>query len=255
MPAHFPLGISRTPLPLDPRELAATLGRSPADVLREGYLQVVRPEGELFLFLVQGKPHGAGKLDEDRFLPCSVADVFAGVRGATRVELVSTDLPLLLCMEVLFRKPPAAQIPSALLNSEELLYAVRQTGKDAVLVVRNGDARSLVFCRGGDPAALYPADGESFPEGGTVADQVVAFVQEHGSLTLDLYDEIRLPMAPDGGKSFESYLTELSTRPADRPAYVKPTHTMVVRLGNRVVFRWPLDVNQVKVGRGAEDRK
>src|SRR5439155_22521933 len=109
-------------------------------------------------------------------------------------------------------------------------------------------------CRGGDPAALYPAEGETFPEGQSVADQVVAYVQEKGNLTLDLYDEIRLPAAADAGKPFESYLAELATKPAGAPAsYVKPTHTVVVRLGPRVVFRFPLMADQVKVGRGADN--
>lgn len=252
MSARFPPPSSARALPADAKELSAILSRTPPDVLRDGWVRLHGFDAEHFLFLVQGKAHGAGRLEAgDRFGPIPFAGFFEACRNSKGAELCASDLPLLLCMEVLFRKAPAAQIPSNLLNGTDLLSAVQQTGKDAVLVIRREDARSLVFCRSGEPIALYPAEGEEFPEVGNVSDRVIEYVLAHRSLTLDLYDEIRIPAAPGAGKPFESYVQEVAARPAAAPA--QPTHTLVVRLGTRVVFRFPLATDAVTIGRGEDN--
>ena len=249
MSARFPAPATRA-LPADPKELASVLARTPSDVLREGYVRIHAGGADSFLFLVQGKAHAAGRLEDDRLGPIKIVELFEAARGATKVELVSTDLPLLLCMEVLFRKAPSAQVPSTLVKGEELLLAIRESGKDGVLVVRNGDSRSLVFCRGGELAALYPATGEEFPGGTSIGDRVVEYVLANRSLVLDLYEEIKLPAANDAGKPFDAYASEAAARPAGSVAASAPQHTIVVRLGPRVVFRFPASAESIAVGRG-----
>ena len=46
---------------------------------------------------------------------------------------------------------------------DTLLQFLLETGRDSVLVIRYGDARSMAFCQKGTPVRLYPAEGEEFP--------------------------------------------------------------------------------------------
>ena len=248
MAARFPT-LSSHPLPSDPRELASVLRSSVANgTVADGYLRAEAGSGEHFLFVHQGKAHSAGSLEEDRFTAKSFGDFFAALAGGAKVSFQATDAAMLLCTAVLFRKAPSAQIPARLLNSEELLYAIRETGKDAVLVVRNGDARSLVFCKGGEPASLYAADGERFADAATVADRIVSYLKANDGCHLDLYDEIKLKPAAGAGQPFESYAAA-----APRPGTVqKDVPSLIVRLGDRVVFRFPVTQEESLIGRGED---
>lgn len=242
--ARFPT-LSTSNLPADLGELVSVLRESLAKgTVSDGYVRASSPSGDLFLFFHQGKVHSAGALEEDRFSMKTVPELFGALATAKSVSFCQTDAAILLCTAVLFRKAPSAQIPAGLLNSEELLYAIRETGKDAVLVVRNGDARSLVFCKGGEPAALYAADGEPFPGKATVADQIVAYLKSRQGCHLDLYDEIKLKPAAEAGQPLESYL---ATAPRGREA---PVPSLIVRLGDRVAFRFPVTADESLIGRG-----
>lgn len=211
-----------------------------------GYLLAQADSVTHVLFLLQGKTFCAGSFQNDRFEALAIARFFAELSRARRVELCTTDLPLFLCTAVMFRKAPAAQIPLQLVDSAKLLGHIQQMGKDAVLVVRRGDARNVVFCREGKPQALYPAQGEHFPEGDSVDDRIIEYIYSGGAgdeLVLDLYDEIRLPPAPDAGHSLKSY-----REPSAIP--LGPQPLLVVQLGERVVFRYPILGAELSVGRG-----
>ena len=243
---RFPTLFTHT-LPADPRGLANVLTESVANgTVADGYVRVEAGGSEHFLFVHQGRAHSAGMLEEDRFVSRSFPEFFGAVSGAQRVTFQGTDAAMLLCTAVLFRKAPSAQIPARLLNSEELLYAIRETGKDAVLVVRNGDARSLVFCKGGEPAALFAADGEQFGDAGTVADQIVDYLKANPGCHLDLYDEIKIKPTPGAGQPFESYLAAMPRGGATQ----KEPPSLIVRLGDRVVFRYPVTTEEALIGRG-----
>lgn len=214
--------------------------------IRDGYVRATFTSGDHFLFFHQGKVHSAGALEEDRFSMKTVPEIFGTLAASKSVDFCHTDAAILLCTAVLFRKAPSAQIPAGLLNSEELLYAIRETGKDAVLVVRNGDARTLVFCKGGEPAALYAADGEPFPGLSTVADQIVGYLKDRKGCHLDLYDEIKLKPAADAGQPLESYL---AVAPKGKEAVLP---SLIVRLGDRVAFRFPVTADESLIGRGED---
>ena len=244
--ARFPT-LSTSNLPADPREMVSVLRESLAKgSVSDGYVRATFTTGDLFLFFHQGKVHSAGALEEDRFSMKTVSEVFGAIAAAKSVTLCQTDAAILLCTAVLFRKAPSAQLPAGLLNSEELLYAIRETGKDAVLVVRNGDARTLVFCKGGEPAALFAADGEPFPGRATVADQIVGYLKNKPGCHLDLYDEIKLKPAAEAGQPLESYL---ATAPKGKEA---PVPSLIVRLGERVAFRFPVTADESLIGRGED---
>lgn len=213
----------------------------------DGYLRATTAAGEAFLFFHQGRVHSAGALEDDRFVSKTFVEFFTMLAAAKSVSLCQTDPAILLCTAVLFRKAPSAQIPSRLLNSEELLYAFRESGKDAVLVVRNGDARSLVFCKGGEPVALYAADGEPFPGTATVADQIVGYLKDRPDCQLDLYDDIKLKPAAGAGQPLESYYIAAPRQPAP-PREAQPS--LIVRLGDRVAFRFPVPSTEALIGRG-----
>jgi pSer/pThr/pTyr-binding forkhead associated (FHA) protein len=216
--------------------------------LDQGYVhaRTTRPEDgaerDAFLFLRDGKTWCAGTRDADGSLGAlSVAEFLRSVRGAREVTLHRTDLPLFLCAAVLFRKPPAAHVPAALVDSEALLKSVRALGKDAVLAVQRGDAWALAFCRSGEPVALYSTDAT--PESGTVSDRLMELIYASpNDVTIQLYDEIKLPRASDAGQ-------ELSALAAPQ-AQDAAKGTLVVMLGDRVVFRHRLDKPETIVGRG-----
>lgn len=244
--ARFPT-LFTNKLPADPRGLANVLTESVANgTVSDGYVRAEADGREHFLFVHQGRTHSAGMLEEDRFVTRTFPEFFGAAAGAQRVTFQGTDAAMLLCTAVLFRKAPSAQIPARLLNSEELLYAIRETGKDAVLVVRNGDARSLVFCKGGEPAALYAADRERFGDAPTVADRIVEYLKVNAGCHLDLYDEIKIKPSPGAGQPFESYLAAMPR--AGAPAREPPS--LIVRLGDRVVFRFPVTAEESVIGRG-----
>lgn len=216
-------------------------------IVVDGYVRASTATGEHFLFVHQGKAHSAGALEDDRFGIKPFGEFFGAVAAAKSVSFCHTDAAMLLCTAVLFRKAPSAQIPASLLNSEELLYAIRETGKDAVLVVRNGDARTLVFCKGGEPAAVYVADGERFPDAATVADRIVSYLKTTPGCQLDLYDEIKLRPAEGAGQPLETYVAAVATAPKAKEG---PVPSLIVRLGDRVAFRFPITADESLIGRG-----
>lgn len=235
---------SKTDLPVFPESLVRRLGElGDAGALEHGYVRVETPDAVNLLFVLQGKAYSAGQIRDDYCSRSTISDFFHATANAQRAEFCTTDLPLFLCTMVLFRKQPVATIPSDLIDSESLIKHIRQTGRDAVLVIRRGTARSLVFCRSGEPAALYPAPDEDFPFAGSLAERIVKYVfsdMTFRGISLELYDEIRMPAADEAGKSFAAYLSDLETEeqqggvPAPR---VETTPNLLVWLGDRVVER------------------
>ncbi len=213
-----------------------------------GYVRAWTAKGQRFLFCLQGKVHSAGALAGDDFVAASIAETVQELRSLKRAIFCPTDVGLLLCLAVPFRKAPNAQVPANLVDPHMLLESVRKTGADSVLVVRRGDARSVAFCRNGEPEALYAAVDEPFAEDGSLADRIVEYVfaESPESVTLDIYDEIRLPPSKGAGEPLASYLA------AEVQALADPK-TLVVKLGERTVFHFPMTQEEVVVGRSPED--
>ncbi len=235
--------LSRSLIDADPAgEISAFLKSKAA----AGYVLAETANGSNALLVVNGKIFCAGTFQDDRFGMLPLPSFFASLEGAREIQLCETDLPLFLCTAVLFRKAPAAQIPLQIMDSATLLAHVQQMGKDAVLVVRRGEARNLVFCREGQPTAFYAAPKETIPEGDNVADRVIEYIyaDSTAAITLDLYDEVRLPPAPDAGKPVEAYTQAASADPGGEQSW------LIVRLGDRVVFHFPITSDTFTVGRG-----
>lgn len=225
--------------------LAATEAALTSDT-PHGYLRAWTAGGQRFLFFLQGKVHSAGKLEGDEFIGAGIRETVQNLRGMERAVLYGADLALLLSLAVPFRKAPSAQVPASLVDPHMLLESVRKTETDAVLVVRRDDARTLAFCRNGEPEALFVASGETFPATGAIADRIVEYVFDGDaqSVTLDIYDQIRLPPASDAGQPLASYLER-----SDAPEL--STKTLIVRLGERAVFQYPMTEAEIIVGRGS----
>jgi pSer/pThr/pTyr-binding forkhead associated (FHA) protein len=236
---------NREPLPRGALQVVEAIERATGT----GYIEARFDDGERQLLLFKGdKVWCAGALSAPAGKPMpsgrSVARFFAELDGADEVSRCEVDLPLFLCLGVLFRKAPAAQIPTALVDSEKLLQGLAETGDDAVLAIERGGAVSLVFCREGAPAALYPAEGEAFAEDGAVADRIVEYLlTSEQPVQLVVFDEIRLPPAEDGGPIDQ--VTERADLERERAA-------ILVRLGERVAFRYPVLKPTVLVGRGED---
>ena len=244
-------------LPSDPDTFASLIEELIAKGrFSEGYVRATGSDREAYLFFVKGKIHAAGQVQEDRPGLRSVNDFFSSLARAKKVEAVVADAGLVLCMSALFRKAPSAQLPVTQINGTELLAAVRQTGKNAVVVVRSGDARSLVFCKSGEPAMLYQAEGEHFPSGQTVSDQVVGYAQRADFATIDLYDDIRLPASEDAGKPLRTYLPVAKKGITSTGVTAVPAGgslSLLVRLGDRVVFQMPIVKDVTSVGRSSSN--
>jgi len=238
---------SETALPVATSEALAAIEAALASETPHGYLRTWTKDGERFLFFLQGKVHSAGKLVGDDFTAAGIRDTVKALERTERAVLYGADLALLLSLAVPFRKAPSAQVPASLVDPHMLLESVRKTETDAVLVVRRDDARTLAFCRGGEPEALFVAEGETFPSEGAIADRIVEYVFDGDAegVTLDIYDSIRLPPATDAGEPLASYLEG-----SDVPEL--PLKTLVVRLGERVVFQYPMTESEIVVGRGQQ---
>jgi pSer/pThr/pTyr-binding forkhead associated (FHA) protein len=245
MPLRLP-ALRKERLPPTTETLMEVLRATSEDLPSEAFIQVEREGGESFLFILKGRAHSAGALEDDRFVPLAL-DAFAGtLRGVTSAALHVVDLPLFLCAAVMFRKAPSAHVPLSLFDSEALLKNVQAMGKDAVLVVSRGTARNLVFCRGGAPTVLYPAFDEDFPLDGDIADRIMEYVYQGRAgppVTLDLYDDIQLPPARGAGEPIGHYLERTTTSAPSRGS-------LIVRLGDRVVFRFPIIADETIIGRG-----
>ncbi len=242
---------SARPLPPEPGALLQALHEVARDPPREGYLHLAHDDKDVVVFFYAGTPFSAGVYADDRFGPLPLSELSTSLTGVKSAELATTDLALFLCGAVLFRKAPAAHIPAALVDGETVLKNIRALGKDAVVVVHRGPARSLCFCRGGKPVALYTAPGEEIAKVGPIADRIVEYVYAHGgAVTLDLYDDIQLQAAPDGGQPLETYLTPPTTTASAPPTSTTPPPALIVRLGERVVFRFPVVKDEIVIGRG-----
>lgn len=203
--------ITHKALPAAPGPLLKALRALDHDPPSEGFLEVVGAGSSFYLFLHEGRPYCAGAYDDGRFVPRALSELASALHDVEEVTLCETDLALFLCTAVMFRKAPSAHVPLSLVDTDALLRNIRALGKDAVVVVGRGDARSLVFCRGGEPVALYPARGETFPTSGTIAERIVEYLYQDpdgAPVTMDLYDDIRLPPAKGSGEPLSSYLVE-----------------------------------------------
>lgn len=237
--------IERVPLGTDVHAAADALS-SMGSRFTEGYLRADSTLGSAFLFVHQGSTHSAGAIEGDRFASASFGDFLFSIRSATEITLYRTDRITLFATAVLFHRAPSAQIPSHLLAGKETLSAIRQMGKDAVVVVRRDTARSLVFCHGGQPVVLYPAEGEVFPKG-SVEDGIVDYVRSHPEATIDLYEDIHVPSAAGGGRPPADLLRDSS------PSAPEPLPRLVVRLGERVVFVHKVSGDRLFIGRGTDN--
>ncbi|MEM9068447.1 MAG: FHA domain-containing protein [Myxococcota bacterium] len=235
------------PLPPDRAEAFAAVAKLLAGDTPHGYLRAWTASGQRFLFFLQGKLHSAGTLQGDEFVAATIRDSVAALANMHQAKFYATDVALLLCLAVPFRKAPAAQVPASLVDPHMLLESIRKTETDAVLVVRRSDARNVAFCRNGEPQALYTAGGEVFPGDGPIADRIVEYVfsDAPGEVSLDIYDQIRLPPAADAGRPLASYLE-------DDASEALPTLTLIVKLGERVVFQYPMTTAEIVVGRALE---
>ena len=224
-------------------QVEAELATSP-----HAYVRAWTPKGQRFLFCLQGKVHSAGALAGDEFVAAGIAETIQDLRHMERAIFCPTDVALMLCLAVPFRKAPNAQVPANLVDPHMLLESVRKTGADSVIVVRRGDARSVAFCRNGEPEALYAAIDEDFPAEASLADCIVAYVfsESPESVTLDIYDEIRLPPSKGAGAPLASYLAA-EVQSLDDPK------TLVVKLGGRTVFHFPMTQEEVVVGRSPDE--
>lgn len=245
--------LSQAPLPAPRGDLLGALAEEWDEA--DGYVFAEGPGDDILLFVRGGKVWCAGTFHDDRPSGVPLGQALSKLRGTTRAVMRETDLPLFLCMAVLVRKAPSATLPVGLIDSEQILQNIRNTGKDAVLVVQRGDAFSLAFCRGGEPVALYPAEGETFASDGSVADRIAEYLYSQPTggdaqeLTLLLYDEIKLPAASDARPMTDlasGYATQPPEELDDNPPLV------VVRLAGRVVFRYPVTREETLVGRGDE---
>lgn len=263
--------LATTPLPIESNamvdELSALVkGQNWA----EGYLRLRGPAGDdRFLFVHAGKAHFAGAIDsapesfatssaraEDaRFVSCSFLDFFESVPLARSAEYCSTDQPMLLSIAVPFRKAPSAQLPSGSVTRESLVAAIEASmkasgGRDAVIAFRRADAVSLALIRGNSPGWLFPAAGERFPESGAPAERIVGYVTAVPDVAADVYDEVVLPASEGAGKPFRTYLDEAVAR-ALIPTGLVPS--LAVYMGARVVYRYVMDRDVIRIGRGGEN--
>lgn len=242
MRTWFP-SIASKALPSDPRELARSVDTAiSAGAFADGYVRIDSTGGESFIFFLRGKVHSAGAVEDGRFVSRTIADA---VREPGEAELCSTDLALLLCIAVLFRKAPAVQIAVETLSADVLLDVLKQSGVDSVVLARRAEKMSLLFCRNGVPVELFPAPGEPVPEAHNVAQRLVVYATKHPDLVLDVYEDVRLGPTKDAGQPLSSYV-DAAPPPTDLPR-------LLVKLGSRVVFRWDLTSDFGTVGRGEND--
>lgn len=242
--------LSSTSLPVGVDLRPALLALEPP---REGYLQLTRPDRDVVVLFYAGAVFAAGCCSRGSFSGVALDDLaaeFADLDDVVAARVVVTDLALFLCNAVLFKKAPAAHVPAALVDSEAVLKSVAALGKDAVVVVSHGDARSLLFCRGGTPVKLYAASGEEFAADGSLADRVADYAYRHGDVSLDLYDDIRLQTAK-ALAPLSTYVTTTTQQQAPTKKKEEPAW-LVVRLADRVVFRFPIVDKAVVVGRGED---
>ncbi len=238
--------VTRAALPTAPAELVRALRALDGDAPREGFIELAGGRSTFFLFLHEGRPYCAGAYEDDRFMPRALSELASALHDVEEATLVTADLPLFLCAAVMFRKAPSAHVPLTLVDSDALLRNIHALGKDAVVVIGRGDARSLVFCRGGQLVALYPARDERFPADGTLGERILEYIYQSPDgppVTMDLYDDIRLPPAKSAGEPLSRYLVETMNERG-------PAASLVVELAGRVVFRFPLVEQEAVVGRG-----
>ncbi|MDF1561468.1 MAG: FHA domain-containing protein [Deltaproteobacteria bacterium] len=222
-----------------------------AGIATDGYLEIETGTEQAFLFLHQGKTYCAGAEEDGRFVARSLGWFFATAPRAQKVSFYKTDLPLFLCSAVLFRKAPSAIVPVSMMDGEALLAMLLEKKKDSVLVIRHGRARSLVFCRQGVPTKVYAAPGEVFPSAGGVTESILAYIYNDPwrtePVSVDLYDEIKLPPDREGGKPITAYTI------APEANALEWNLSLLVKLGSRVVFRFPVDRDEIHVGRSGEN--
>lgn len=245
---------SRVKLPCVQRKLLAIGGTALIDYLQQlidhqtidhGYVLARFANAERYLFFHRGKTHCAGAIEEGRFISRSVEEFFDDIVSAVHKEYCATDLPLLLCAALPFRKAPSAEIWTAGERPEAVLRTVRDAHRDVVIAVRRDDALSFIFCREGEPVALYASGGEPFDRGDSVSERLFEYLRTYGSeAAISLYSDMKLPPGPDAGRPLSTYKNVVSRGDASA------TPALLVLLAGRAVFVFPVTRDRVTIGRG-----
>jgi pSer/pThr/pTyr-binding forkhead associated (FHA) protein len=234
------------PLSTEPEKLARDLRALSDSAPEHGYVQVQQGDKATLLFLFGRRVFGAGSYEDGRFRaipPSQFADVVR--EGATSAMFGTCDLPLFLCSAVTFHKPPSAHVPASLVDGSALLDRVAGLGKDAVLAVQRGSARTLAFCKGGVPVAAYAARDEAFPAGDDVPERLLDYIytsEGADEIVIDLYDDVRVPRDESAGAPIAAYL--------DAQAPAEGYASLVVHMGGGVVFQMPITKDETIIGRG-----
>lgn len=213
-----------------------------------GYLQVEVKDGRhAVLFLHAGEPFVAGSLEQGRFIPRSLDDFKAFFPHAISAEFCVTDPALFLCVAALFSKKPSVVLQAPQIQMSTVQQTLASAQGESCLVVHGGDAISLVYCQAGTPISLYAAAGEEMPAGGSVPEQVVAYAAQTGARAYFIPD-VTLSV-PAGAPSLMSYFG-LANQSLELDVEENPA--LVVRLGDRRLFQYPLSRGKVVIGRGLD---
>ncbi len=209
-----------------------------------GYLYIARPGMcDLLLFYKQAI-HSAVRLEQGRFGPLSVAELFKGLDRVppARVRLCSTDVGLILLMAVVLQNRPTLKVTSNLADVERMLAELEKRAKPAAIVVSRGGDHNLIYCRDGRPTASYFAEGVAPPSAEAIGDQILeyCYAAPDEETVLEIFHDLRSKRDENAGQRFKELLSGASGPP---PFFV------VVRHGKEVVERRLIKGGRAEIGR------
>ncbi|MBI4573548.1 MAG: FHA domain-containing protein [candidate division NC10 bacterium] len=168
----------------------------------DGYFLQAHSEETWILFVVNGSPYAAGRLEADAFSFGEIHEFFAAYsrHPQSPLSFFVADKRLLLGLMVLFRHRPARQFATDLVDTGEILRELAARGADAILGLRAGEEWAIAICNKGQPVMNYfpPSGAEALQEVAPSA-QLLAYVftRPFGGVTVDVYEETRVDPAGD----------------------------------------------------------
>lgn len=240
--------LSKEALPAEPKKLFERIQRIGSP---HGFVCAELPSFDVLLLTYDRMSTGCVAVYGNRFQQIPVPEFFAALVRAERVNFFETDARLLRCLAVLFQKEATERIPIETMKRSSFQERLAHGGTDKVVLVQRDDLRSLIYCKNGEPYALYPAPGEVFLDAPTVADRLERFVfKDHAGSTLhvDVYEDLNVD------------LSEKDIEPAAEPPAAPVTHSaepqvapsLVVKLGERVLAHYPI-TGDMTIGRDPDN--
>ncbi|MFC1609472.1 FHA domain-containing protein [Myxococcota bacterium] len=176
---------------------------------RNGQLYVERPASCDLVLFYKGAVHSAVRVEGDLVRPLTLVEFFNEIRVAPagRMRLCAAEAGIVLLAAVVFQNTPATKARANVADPEQVLTDIKSRNATAAILVARGAERNFVYCRAGEPVAVFFADRAQVPQESSVREQILAYgYASPTETTVEVYLDLQTQRDQHAGRRFEDLL-------------------------------------------------